>query len=618
MIRVAGAVIAWLSRSLDRRIGALLLLVSLVGYGALYMRGLEQHKWPHGDGYYSWMYARSLAFDGDIDLTNDYRICGDPAESKVIPQTGRPANYFYFGPALGWAPVLWVVRHVVTVPAGTESIVQNACRGPLATTTGAICILFPIACIFLTYRAARRVAGPWGAFVGALVTGFGSTLAYYGTALWFYSHALSALGAALALVAWLRAREEPEDRLRWYIAGIAVAVAALMRPQEAVWGLLPAYAIVERLRVDGIRKAIERSVVLAGGFVCIYSVQLIVYKKIFGVYWLVPQGKLYMQPLHAHPFLLLFSGTSGFFAWTPLMWLGVLGLAMMLRDRTRRALAIPLLVAFAISVWASSSPLSWSGANTFGARVLTSCTPMMGLGAAAFVTRARRWVFARKWRTRVVLAAALIIPFEMLSTGLKSSSEAISPDYGASVALNFDTMRPYVGNPFTFPATALFGLRYHVPASSFDRLAVPGMFVHSFRTGALDGTDHIDFGGELPLGFVGTDRTLFENAGMILRPGVASRFLVSLYWPWITHVGLSLVFDSDGLLDIEACSFTSCKSVLSKRAIPKGTWSFEVPVEEGVFDSGINEVRITADAPAHIVKWTWFDKVERKSGIVGL
>jgi hypothetical protein len=395
-------------------------------------------------------------------------------------------------------------------------------------------------------------------------------------------------------------------------------LAALMRPQEAVWGLLPAWAILERLRADGLVKAVGRAAIVAAGFACVYSIQLVVYKKVFGVYWLVPQGRLYMQPLHAHPFLLLFSGTTGFFSWTPLMWLGVIGSVMLLRDRTRRALAIPLIIGFVLSVWASSSPLSWSGAHTFGARVLTSCTPMMGFGAAAFLTRARRWVFARKWRTRVVLVAAVNVPFEMMSTGLKSSSEAITPDYGASVDLNFETMRPYVGNPFTFPATAVFGLRYGVPASAFDRVALPGMFVHSFRTGALDGTDHIDFGGDLPLGFVGTERALFETAGMRLRPGLPSRFLVSLYWPWITHVGLSVAMDEPGTLSIEACSFLRCKSVLADRAIPKGTWNFEVAVGEDVFDSGINEVKVVADKPAHLVKWTWLDKVERKSGIPGL
>src|SRR5512142_3035300 len=67
----------------------------------LYATCLDAHR-PGADGYYGWIYARSLAYDGDLDFTNDYALCGDPWSMGWTTATNHRANVFYIGTAVFW------------------------------------------------------------------------------------------------------------------------------------------------------------------------------------------------------------------------------------------------------------------------------------------------------------------------------------------------------------------------------------------------------------------------------------------------------------------------------------------------------------------------------------
>ncbi|AKV02434.1 hypothetical protein AKJ09_09097 [Labilithrix luteola] len=124
--------LAW---SDDRRgWGALCLLVVFVAHALRY--GLTQTMNAHvyADGAYSWIFARSLAFDGDIELTNDYALCGDSFNVGIDEGGHRPANPFYFGPATIFAPVLFLLRHVVPLAASAPESWKAGCSGRSSRT----------------------------------------------------------------------------------------------------------------------------------------------------------------------------------------------------------------------------------------------------------------------------------------------------------------------------------------------------------------------------------------------------------------------------------------------------------------------------------------------------
>ena len=91
-------------------------LVAALVYAAvsllLYATCLAAHK-PGADGFYGWIYARSLAYDGDLDFTNDYALCGDPWSMGWETATHHRANVFYIGPAVFWTPAIWLLKHFV-------------------------------------------------------------------------------------------------------------------------------------------------------------------------------------------------------------------------------------------------------------------------------------------------------------------------------------------------------------------------------------------------------------------------------------------------------------------------------------------------------------------------
>ncbi len=607
-------------RANKREVRVVLVMLGLTFwlYSALYQEGLSANAYPHGDGHYSWMFARSLVFDHDVDLKNDYEKCGNSANVGVVRQTGRYGNPFYLGPALVWTPMLFTVRALSPMPSSTPDAIVNGCRGTLTERTGRLCIAFSVLIVWLSYRAARRVSTVQGALGGALVVAFGSTLVAYGSTAWFYSHMWAALGVALSVVTWLRAREVPTSFRRWLAFGASVGFAALMRPQEMVWGILAAATLAGHVRAAVKDKQARATLTRiatgsALGFLLLYSAQIVVSEKIYGRAFYLTQGNLYVQPWHAHPFLLLFAEQSGFFSWTPLMWLGVVGLLLLVWRGDTRAIGLPLALGIVLELWGTSSALSWAGGASFGARTLTSIVPTMGVGAAVAIDALRTFVFRRRFRAQTAFVLLLVTPLLFITTALVLSGVPTHPAFGIGMERLWTRVRSYSGDPFTLPGTAVFAARYGAKPRDFERVAVQGTFVHDFRSGKLSeqGQDELRFHGE---GFLPLSRERFDG-GATFGPGDDARFLVTLYWPWITDLKIYVRAPAATTVTIEVCGFVRCRTAAVFDA-PKGNHLVEVPVAEGAFDSGINEVRMRATGPVNIHDWRWVDHVERDPGIL--
>ena len=584
----------------ERRRTTVTMLVVTVFYAMQFARLQKFHFKPHGDGFFSWAYATSLAFDFDLDLTNDYRLCGRP-DMVIDEGGGRPSNPFYFGPAMIWTPILFVIRVLVRLPPQAADALKHGCSGPYVKMVGATSIFFTMLTIWLAYRVARRWVSQPYALVGALVGAFGTTLVTYGSGMWFYSHMWSALGVALVMLMFVRATEKPEEKKRWYLFGLAVAFAALMRPQEACWASLAVvWGASVLLRDRKVRPLIFPAALSAAGFASLYWVQLLVYKKLYGVWWLVPQGKLYVQPMHAHPFLMMFSNYSGWFTWTPLAWIGLIGTVMMLFPRPPRLVAIGLIVGCSLDTWLASSVLSWAGGGTWGMRTMTSLAPAVVVGAAYFCQRIGSWVTRRRDRTRFALALAAVFPLLFATWGtpvidpVAMIREPLTYPYGLAVNANFkDTGQSIGGNPFTLPASLVFGLRYHVPREKWDDMAFSGRFSRHYRT--LETSDTVISFAAPGAQFTFAEGFAVEKDGARMAAG-RGRFLVTIYWPWITHIKLAMKLNEpkDTTVKLHARGFVFGKDLGSMVYAP-GREELEWTLPPNGLDSGINEIVVEAD-----------------------
>lgn len=597
-------------------------MVVLVGYLVHFATIRHVHQSPHGDGFFTWMYARSLAFDHDVHLANDYLVCNRKELLEDVTATGRPANYFYVGPAVILAPLLQLARWLVRLPPGSTLAVESGCVGAYVGFVGRASALFATFTLFFAYRIGRRFAPRWACLVATLAIGFGSTLLYYGTALWFYSHLWSALGVALLVLAALRAYEGKTSPVKaWLAVGLAAGFAALMRTPEALWLVVPGALFVLREietepRTGRLRRAAIASACTAVGFAALFWIQLVVYKKTFGVYFAVPQGKLYLQWLRPHPFLLLFSQFSGFFTWTPLVYLGVTGLGMLLFREQRRIAAV-LLAAAVLEVYVASCPLAWTGSGTYGARLLTPLVSILVAGTAVAIERAVRFALANKARTRVVLAMSWLMPFLFIAWGLDQAVEKPPFAYGEGARHTFEDIYRVAGNPFAWPATVPFRLRYGVGSVAFDRLASSGMFVHDFRTAKLVSEDLFHFGPKEPYVYVATGTTLPD--GSLLVTPTTSRVLVSLYWPWVTHLSVSTdhcdeVSPSPATVDVTVKGAVTTLSRFSIEVDDKPRWGppkeRTIAVPERAFDTGILELELRATQCVRLVSVRWVDRTD--------
>ena len=112
--------------------------------------------------------------------------------------------------------------------------------------------------------------------------------------------------------------------------------------------------------------------------------QIAEWKVIYGRLFTIPQGKdfLHFPPQFMH--LVLFSTNHGWFIWTPITALGVLGLFYGARKATSFYWPCLLVIFLEVAVM-GSMPTNWHNSESFGIRSLTSCVPLIALGVATLM-----------------------------------------------------------------------------------------------------------------------------------------------------------------------------------------------------------------------------------------
>lgn len=602
---------AWLADHPTVPVFAFVLLCHVVRY----VDRVPLDYYPGGDGYYIYMLARSMAFDGDIELTNDYAICGDPWSIGKDFGTGHPANPWFIGPAVIWAPVLAVLRHLIPLgPSASEAWVQG-CRGPTVYALGFLAPLFTMLTVWFGYRIALRFVSRNVSLVAAMVVAFGSLLVTFGPLWWNYSHVWAAASLTAAILCYVRTTERVESVGRWIATGAAIGLASLMRPHHVFWLLAPALlTVVEMVREARARRwpvaSALRGLAALAAFAVVFYVRLGSYDYLYGSPWPPVLRSVYIQPAHAHPLLVLFSGRAGLLTYSPPMWLAVIGFALSLRIGAARIVLLPIASAFLFDFWLCSSPLEWTGGATVGPRLLTSFCGLFVVYSALTLSRLHAFATRTPERSARLLALGWLAPILLLSWRLTDGDpphEAPSI-YGRAVRGALDEIYGVVGNPMTFPAPVVFGLRYRTEPSHFDRVADYGLFLHDFERGRLIGEDRISFA--RPQATVLMLEGLEEiEGGRRLHAGRPGRFIYPLAWPYVSSVGLHLMTPPgrDGCrIRVENAQFVH-RDRTASISLARDQVSIVVPVPRGMFDSGINETVLRSNCGLDLLVWRWID-----------
>ena len=358
-------------------------------------------------------YLRSIWFDRDLSFENEYRYFYDRgiAASEGFhetflerqTETGRRINFGTIGCAILWTP-FYAVGHVMARASGDAA---DGFSKPYVAAVAYGSAVYGFAAIVLSMVSARRLG--LDALVPALAIWVGTPLLFYMYIAPPFSHACSAFGVALFIYVWLRVRND------WSPTGLAAlgasaALMAMVREQDAFfvigpaldwsWGniqfpiansQLPTNSQFPTTKVKGLIGA-------AVAFALVFAPQAIAYMVLnghIGPHASVGRKMTWTAP---HALQVLFSPEHGFFFWTPLAAIALIGLLI----RRERVFLLLLLMA-AFQVYVGGSVESWTVAGAFGQRRFIALTAILIVGLSVL------WQSARSRTARSALAVLIAL-----------------------------------------------------------------------------------------------------------------------------------------------------------------------------------------------------------------
>lgn len=503
----------------------------------------------HGDGYYTYLWARTIVFDGDFDFHDDYRICDDPWGLARAP-VADDVNYWNMGPALFWIPPLAWER--LTSPSTSSSVrtIAEGCVGPMAEHAVFGSLLAAWLTVLLGYLVARRHVTHGAALFGAALVGLASSLAYYGTMMLSYGHAASAFSGALFLLAWDHLRARPTRR-GWALVGAAMGLALLMRSQNVVLAVLPLATWVseiarERRRIGAraLANGIGRGMIAAGVASFVFLPQLVYWYSMTGSPFTISQGEHYMRWSMPQLMQVAFSTGAGLFTWQPATYVCAIGLLAMLRRPHARAFGALLLLLCVLDAYVVSSVYDWWGSVGFPGRRFDLLAAPLIVGAAFFASSLQRWERARPGRMGLAVAVPLVIVLWLGNFALSiATGRAMRADFART---SIDHAHAYldegiapiwraIGNPLAWPGSLPWAIRYRQHPRDWDVAGSQELFYHDHQTLAWN-----EAGSTLPLAeervtgylsgsFTGV-ATVRGRRARVADPGSA-RILLLLHWP---------------------------------------------------------------------------------------
>lgn len=378
---------------------------------------------PEWDAAYYYAYARSLAFDQDVDLENDllaaYPFVGHHYQASRLDRieeqrtvTGQVDAPFAVGTGMLWSGWLWLLRPLAPLLLESSSLLTGY-EWPFVLTVATFSALCGLAAFWLGYRLACQIVGEKVAIAAAITLMFSTPLLYYQFRDPIYSHTASALTTGLVVYAWWCTRSRP---LSWRIGvllGGLVGLASLVRWQHVMYLALPVVSALwdwaklpVAQRRPAFRSLITYGAALGAAAFLVFLVQMAVWKFYYGSWVAIPQGENFM--VWTAPFWqpTLFSTYRGLFLWMPVALFSLFGLMDLVRHQPR--LYLPLLLVLCLEIYVNSSTRDWFGGGGFGPRRFTSELVILIIGYAGWL----RWFWSRLerlWRSQWLTSAVVAV-----------------------------------------------------------------------------------------------------------------------------------------------------------------------------------------------------------------
>lgn len=445
------------------------------------------------DGFYYHAWLPTLVYDRDLDLADEYAVFDNFYCFGAAP-SGRPGNPFGVGPALFELPFFLAGAVVGKL---TGAALDGFSRPEVVATMLASLVASWAAMLFAWRLIRRRLGAPWLAIAAPLLIMAGGPFVYYAIRQPGYAHPFATLFAAWLVDFWDSTfdREAPRSVRTWAALGAVFGLAVLARTQLATWGVLLAIAVFDDLRraaraasgsaAGAGARELARTLAPAwlagaGATLLVIAPQLLVWRSLYGRFWLVPQGEGFLRwdaPAWSET---LFSSRNGLFAYAPLLAVALIGLVVGLRRAPR--LSGALLAGVALQAVANGAAWDWWAGGSLGGRRFDSTYVAFAFGLAALaapigvaVKSPAFRLTARAWAAAVlVVALGLALANLRLVAVTASHTARIGGGKPAPVVFRERLPRPLArlagaaSSVATWPARARFARARGVPPEAYD------------------------------------------------------------------------------------------------------------------------------------------------------
>lgn len=359
----------------------ILLLVLVFGYYSMFRNSWNMST----DSNLYYVYLRSLFFDGDLHFTNDYMHMGGPVYS-MNHQTGYWINPFSVGCSILWFP-FFLTGHIYAKAIGLPA--DGYAEFPYGISINLAGLIFAWIGLILLVSVLQKLFNDKVAVATALVLWFGTPLTFYTNQQPNLDTSVSFFAGSLFLYFVFLLREKATTQ-RWIGIGISAGTAMLVRPQNVILLIIPAFLVL-KLSIKAIKEKnkksfsqITRGVSLLVLFTAVTFIpQMMTWQIMYNSPLTIPQGKNWMEWNNPKIIQILFSTNHGLFAWTPILLFGFLGILLFFRKDKWASPAMA--VAFLAMVYINSVPNDWWGGFAFGGRRFASTFPILGIGMAALL-----------------------------------------------------------------------------------------------------------------------------------------------------------------------------------------------------------------------------------------
>jgi hypothetical protein len=389
------------------------------------------NPWVHGDGVGYYAYARAPLIEHNLDFTHDYQSandsfrearCDDNGQPKAAfrTATGHLENHFTVGPAMLWAPFL-VAAHTGVLLAGALSfhVAADGFSWPYRYAMAFATALYGFLGLFLSYRLARKYAGPLWSFVATLAIWWATSLPVY---MYFnpsWSHAHSAFATGLFLWYW-DATREGRSFAQWLVLGMIVGLMLdVYYPNLMIVSVLAVEAVAQYVKIFRSRGSVLTLFARHVLFSCVVCVMMV---PTFLSRWIVYGGPFETGYLSMRDFFwkspvfldVLFSSNHGLVSWTPLVAFAILGLLFFAIRLPN--IGVPFFSALAAFYLFISYYPDWAGIASYGNRFFISLTPLFILGLAYLLERFST-CFERP-HSALAVSAGILACFVLWNAGL--------------------------------------------------------------------------------------------------------------------------------------------------------------------------------------------------------